>query len=93
MARIDTAAAFIKHNMPLSQPGKLSDQDAWDVAAFLDSHERPKDPRQKGSVEDNRKANHDGDETLYGQIIDGKLIGVGVGVTQVPDLTPPAAGQ
>lgn len=78
MARIDTAAAFIKHNMPLSQPGKLSDQDAWDVAAFLNSHERPKDPRQKGTVEENRKANHEGDETLYGQIVDGKLLGLGV---------------
>lgn len=91
MARIDTAAAFIKNNMPLSQPGKLSDQQAWDVAAFLDSHERPKDPRQKASVEDNRKANHDGDETLYGQTVKGKLIGVGI--TPIPVLPSSAAGQ
>lgn len=78
MARIDTAAAFIKHNMPLSQPGKLTDQEAWDVAAFLDSHERPKDPRQKGSVEETRRAHHDGDETFYGKTVNGRLIGVGV---------------
>ena len=77
MGRIDTAAAFIKHNMPLSQPGRLSDQEAWDVAAFVDSHERPKDPRQKGTIEENRLKNHDGDETLYGQMVDGHLLGTG----------------
>lgn len=79
MARIDTAAAFVKHNMPLSQPGKLTDQEAWDVAAYLDSHERPKDPRQKGTVEENRNAHHDGDETFYGRMLNGVLIGVGTG--------------
>lgn len=79
MARIDTAAAFVKHNMPLSQPGKLTDQEAWDVAAYLDSQERPKDPRQKGTVEETRKAHHDGDETFYGRELNGVLIGVGSG--------------
>ncbi|MEE9926417.1 MAG: c-type cytochrome [Brucella anthropi] len=78
MARIDTAAAFIKHNMPLSQPGKLTDQEAWDVAAFIDSHERPKDPRQKhNTIEATRKRYHDGDETYYGKTINGNLLGVG----------------
>lgn len=79
MARIDTAAAFIKNNMPLSQPGSLTDQEAWDVAAFVDSHERPKDPRQTGTIEENRLANHDGDETLYGQLVEGVVLGQGTG--------------
>lgn len=79
MARIDTAAAFIKHNMPLSQPNSLTDQQAWDVAAFIDSRERPKDPRQTGTIEENRLANHDGDETLYGATVDGVVLGQGTG--------------
>lgn len=78
MARIDTAAAFIKHNMPLSQPGRLTDQEAWDVAAFIDSHERPKDPRQKDmTIEETRKNYHDGDEIYYGRVVNGELRGVG----------------
>ncbi|MGE6741140.1 c-type cytochrome [Allorhizobium pseudoryzae] len=78
MARIDTAAAFIKHNMPLSQPGKLTDQEAWDVAAFIDSHERPKDPRQGDmTIEENRQRFHDGDQIYYGQVVNGVLLGTG----------------
>lgn len=46
MHRVETAAAFIKHNMPLGRGGSLSDQDAWDVAAFVNSHPRPPDPRE-----------------------------------------------
>lgn len=45
MHRVETAASFIKHNMPLGLPGTLSDQEAWDVAAFVNSHPRPPDPR------------------------------------------------
>lgn len=44
MARLLTSAAFIKHNMPLgtmySSP-LLSDDDAYDVAAYINSAERP----------------------------------------------------
>ena len=50
MARVDLAAGFIKANMPFDKPGTLSDQQAWDVAAYIDSQERPRDPRQTGSV-------------------------------------------
>jgi thiosulfate dehydrogenase len=78
MARINLAAGFVRANMPFDQPGTLSDQEAWDVAAFVDSHERPKDPRQTGSVAENAKANFSGQKTYYGQIVDGKLIGTGV---------------
>lgn len=41
MARLDTAAAFIRHNMPLGAGGTLSDQDAYDVAAFVTEKPRP----------------------------------------------------
>ena len=48
MHRIDTAAAFIKANMPLGQGGTLTDQQAWDVAAYINSQPRPPDPRTRG---------------------------------------------
>jgi len=41
MARIRTAAGFIRHNMPFDQPGTLSETDAVDVAAYLTSRPRP----------------------------------------------------
>jgi thiosulfate dehydrogenase len=41
MARTYTAAAFVKHNMPLGQGGTLSDQDAVDVAQFFTHQPRP----------------------------------------------------
>lgn len=52
MYRVELAAAFIKANMPLGKGGSLSDQEAWDVAAFVNSHERPPDPRQSASGRD-----------------------------------------
>ncbi len=41
MARTYTAAAFVKHNMPLGQGGTLSDQEAVDVAEFFTHQSRP----------------------------------------------------
>ncbi len=41
MARIRTAAGFIRHNMPNDRPGTLTDQQALDVAAYLVSRPRP----------------------------------------------------
>lgn len=41
MARIRTAAGFIRHNMPFDNPGSLSDAEAIDVAAYLTSRPRP----------------------------------------------------
>jgi thiosulfate dehydrogenase len=40
MARVLTAARFIKARMPLGQP-TLTDDEAFDVAAFINSQERP----------------------------------------------------
>jgi thiosulfate dehydrogenase len=44
MARIERAAAFIRHNMPLNAPGTLTDQQAWDVAAYINRQPRPDMP-------------------------------------------------
>ncbi len=41
MARTYTAAAFVKHNMPLGQGGTLSDQEAIDVSEFFTHQPRP----------------------------------------------------
>lgn len=41
MARLHTAAGFVKHNMPLGQGGSLSDEEAWDVAAYFIQQNRP----------------------------------------------------
>ncbi len=41
MARMYTAAAFVKHNMPLGQGGTLSAQDSVDVAAYFTQQPRP----------------------------------------------------
>lgn len=44
MARVERAASFVRHNMPFDKPGSLTDQQAWDVAAFVNSHSRPDSP-------------------------------------------------
>jgi thiosulfate dehydrogenase len=44
MARVRTAAAFISENMPFDQPGSLSDQQALDVAAYVNARPRPDFP-------------------------------------------------
>jgi thiosulfate dehydrogenase len=44
MARVERAASFVRHNMPFDKPGTLTDQQAFDVAAFIDSHPRPDSP-------------------------------------------------
>lgn len=77
MARVDLAAAFIKANMPFDDPGKLSEQEAWDVAAFIDSRERPRDPRQTGSIAANAEANFKGQHSFYGKAVGGTILGMG----------------
>lgn len=52
IVRIHTAAGMIKHDMPLGQPNSLSNQQAWDIAWYINSQERPQDPRYQGSVDD-----------------------------------------
>ncbi|TRX76799.1 c-type cytochrome [Pseudomonas mangiferae] len=80
MHRINTAAAFIKESMPLGKGRSLSDADAWNVAAFMNSHERPQDPRLiDGSIEKTRDKYHANDGVnLYGQTVNGVLLGQGI---------------
>lgn len=75
MHQLANASGFIQANMPLGKGGTLSEQDAWDVAVFMNSHERPQDPRFKGSVAETRKKYHDTDDSLYGMTVNGHVLG------------------
>lgn len=75
MTSISNAAGFIKANMPLSQGNTLSDLEAWDVAAFVDGHERPQDPRFTGTVAETRKKYHNSPMSMYGEQVDGAVLG------------------
>ncbi|MCW3148469.1 c-type cytochrome [Stutzerimonas stutzeri] len=80
MHRINTAAAFIKESMPLGKGGSLTAEQAWNVAAFMNSHERPQDPRLiDGSIEKTREKYHANDGVnLYGVKVNGVLLGQGI---------------
>jgi thiosulfate dehydrogenase len=41
MSRVRTAAEFISRNMPFDAPGTLKDQEAFDVAAYVNARPRP----------------------------------------------------
>ena len=89
MARVFTLATFIKWNMPLGQPGKLSDQEAWDVAEFVNSQERPQDPRFTGDAKETREQflnfhKH----SRYGTERDGKILGQHENTGDKPLLKP-----
>lgn len=75
MHEIQNAAGFIKANMPLGLGGTLTDQEAWDVATFMDSHERPQDPRYTGSVAQTRAKYHDTPYSMYGTTVNGHVLG------------------
>jgi thiosulfate dehydrogenase len=42
MNDVTKMAAFVQHNMPLNNPGSLTPQQAYDVAAFVNS--KPHEP-------------------------------------------------
>ncbi|MCH4809931.1 c-type cytochrome [Vreelandella neptunia] len=75
IARLDTMAGFIYQNMPLGQPRSLSEQDAWDIAYYVSSQERPQDPRYTGDVAETAERFHG--RSLYGQTReqDGHVLG------------------
>ena len=77
MASIKNATGFIKANMPLGLGGTLSDQQAWDVATFMNSQERPQDPRFKGSIAATRAKYHNSPDDMYGLMVNGQLLGNG----------------
>lgn len=47
MARQERAASFIYHNMPQTAPGSLTEKNAFDLAAYVDSHPRPDAPQKE----------------------------------------------
>lgn len=47
MHRLWTMAGFVRYNMPQNAPGTLSDQEAYDISAFVLSHPRPKFEKTK----------------------------------------------
>jgi len=77
MHKVDTAGAYIKYNMPLGMPNTLSDQEVWDVAAYMNSHERPQDPRFNGNLQQTVEEFHKSKYSYYGKRKkpDGKLLG------------------
>jgi thiosulfate dehydrogenase len=48
MARTERAASFIRHNMPFDRPNTLTDQQAYDLAAYVTSMTRPDLPGKEG---------------------------------------------
>ena len=60
--------------MPLGKPNSLSDQEAWDVASFINSRERPQDPRFSGDVAIPKKTYH-AENCQYGERVDGHVLG------------------
>jgi thiosulfate dehydrogenase len=49
------------------------------VALFMDSQERPQDPRFAGSVEATRAKFHDSVYSMYGKEVNGKVLGAADG--------------
>ena len=78
MAKLSNAAAFIRSNMPFGNGGSLTSQEAWDLAMFVNGHERPQDPRFVHSVEETRVRFHNTPDSLYGAVIEGHLLGSGL---------------
>lgn len=74
MHRINTAVTFIYENMPLGKSIQLTPEQAWDVAAFINAHERPQDPRFSADVKQTQDEYHK-DTDYYGETIDGKVLG------------------
>jgi thiosulfate dehydrogenase len=78
MHRVNTAAGFIKANMPLGKPDSLTLQQAWDVAAFINHHERPRDPRDTGDLAATDKRFHQ-HQCYYGEQQGKHPLGAGTG--------------
>lgn len=77
ISRPRTLAGFIRNNMPLGQPLSMSIQESWDLAEYINSQERPQDPRYTGDVVETRekylKTFHI--NSYYGLKKQGRLLG------------------
>ncbi|MDO6461743.1 c-type cytochrome [Granulosicoccaceae sp. 1_MG-2023] len=91
MVRVYTAASFIKNNMPLGKPGSLSDADAWNVALYINSQERPQDPRYTGDAKETREKYLNFHKySMYGTERDGRTLGQHDNTGSKPFLKPAA---
>lgn len=90
ITRVFSMASFIKYNMPLGQPSTLSDQEAWDLAQYIDSQERPQDPRYTGNIAETRKLYEPSfyKDSLYGLEVNGHILGDHDNTGEKPFLKP-----
>lgn len=90
IARLFTLASFVKHNMPLGQPNTLTDQQAWDLAQYINSQERPQDPRYTGNIAETRELYEETfhKHSLYGVEVDGRVLGDHSNTGEKPFLRP-----
>lgn len=89
MVRPATLAGFIRHNMPLGQGNTMTEQQSWDIAYFINSQDRPQDPRFTGDAKDTREkeiAFHK--NSNYGLVVDGRLMGEKSSTGEKPLLKP-----
>ncbi|GLR64145.1 c-type cytochrome [Marinospirillum insulare] len=77
ISRLHTLAGFVRNNMPLGQPLTMSVQESWDLAEYIDSQERPHDPRFTGDLKETRAKYLDTfhKHTYYGLKKQGRLLG------------------
>lgn len=63
--------------MPLGLRDTLSDQEAWDLAAYMNSHERTQYPRYQGDLAATAEQFHASKIDYYGKrkSADGHLLG------------------
>ncbi len=71
MHRVNTAAYFIYENMPFGKSIQLTNQQAWDVAAYINAKERPQDPRFKGDINKLQQQYHQ-HQGYYGKSVAGQ---------------------
>ena len=62
-------------DLPFGLQNLLTDQQAWDVAVFINSNERPQDPRFTGDVEETQAMFHTSKHNLYGTEVNGAILG------------------
>ena len=73
----EEAREVLKDRAPRLLSYGVTNQQAWDVATFMNSHERPQDPRFTGDVAQTRAQFHDSEYSLYGTRVDGRVLGQG----------------
>jgi thiosulfate dehydrogenase len=60
--------------MPLGKGGSLSEQEAWDVAMFMNKARAPTGLALCGSVAATRAKYHDSDDSMYGRTVNGHVL-------------------